>query len=483
MLSRPLKFAKVMPLAIRHAVATSAVREDGGLALLLEGVNLLPGGLVAGELRWHRLVGVGEELLEVEEHPGVVVREEGGGRPLLTRAPCATNAMRVLRYVRRHCVVEHMRDVWDVDTTASNICSDQHLVRAVFEALQARLALVLRLAAVQHRGRLPHGAEQLVDVVALLLGVHKHDHRLSLRLPPHEVLQHLRLLVLLAHEHVLGDEVRCLARIADVDHSRVAHVLPREPLHGGRHGGAEHVGGAVHLVGVQCGVLLHGLEVGRGHRVQHAHHLGLEAHVDHAVCLVQHHVVALVEHGVAALEAIQQAPGGRDDNLAPAAQLEALLLDALPAHHAHHPVVHVVRELDRLLLDLLSQLTGGGHDEGVGPLRLVGLVQRRLLADVRQHRHHERARLARARLGDADDVAAGEADGDGGHLDGRRLGVANLLDRLEEALGEVRLLPIADGQRQAPPLERDVEVLLEDAPVALRHVLLVLLRPVHVQLL
>eukprot|EP00959_Pyramimonas_sp_CCMP1952_P356952 7474362-Pyramimonas_sp.AAC.1 len=56
---------------------------------------------------------------------------------------------------------------------------------------------------------------------------------------------------------------------------------------------------------------------------------------------------------------------------------------------------HVVRELDGLLLDLLGELARRCHNQRVRPLRLVGLVQRGLLADVRQHRHHERARLAR----------------------------------------------------------------------------------------
>ena len=58
-------------------------------------------------------------------------------------------------------------------------------------------------------------------------------------------------------------------------------------------------------------------------------HLRLEAEVDHAVGLVHDDVVTLVEHRVALLQAVDQPPWSRDDDLAALAQLEALVLDAL----------------------------------------------------------------------------------------------------------------------------------------------------------
>ena len=58
-------------------------------------------------------------------------------------------------------------------------------------------------------------------------------------------------------------------------------------------------------------------------------HLRLEAKVDHPVSLVHDDVVALVQHCVALLQAVDQAPGRRDDDLAPLSKLEALILDAL----------------------------------------------------------------------------------------------------------------------------------------------------------
>lgn len=51
---------------------------------------LFPGGLVAGELRGHGLVGVGEEHAQIVEHAGVVRRQERGGRALLAGTPRAT---------------------------------------------------------------------------------------------------------------------------------------------------------------------------------------------------------------------------------------------------------------------------------------------------------------------------------------------------------------------------------------------------------
>jgi hypothetical protein len=56
-------------------------------------------------------------------------------------------------------------------------------------------------------------------------------------------------------------------------------------------------------------------------------HLWFEPEINHAVCLIKHHIVALVEYTVVALDAIQQATRCGNHNLTATPQLAALLLN------------------------------------------------------------------------------------------------------------------------------------------------------------
>ena len=58
--------------------------------------------------------------------------------------------------------------------------------------------------------------------------------------------------------------------------------------------------------------------------------------------------------------------------------------------------------------------------------------------------------------------------------------VANFVDNFHNLLGQRRLLPAAQWVGDLASLRADVVVLLEDAPVALRHPLQLLLLPVPV---
>lgn len=49
-------------------------------------------------------------------------------------------------------------------------------------------------------------------------------------------------------------------------------------------------------------------------------------------------------------------------------QLEALLLSGNASNDGHHSDTQALAKLVGLLLDLLSQLTSGGQDDGIGTL-------------------------------------------------------------------------------------------------------------------
>lgn len=69
-----------------------------------------------------------------------------------------------------------------------------------------------------------------------------------------------------------------------------------------------------HLLGV-LGLLGVRLLVGHRDVLQDLLHVGLEAHVDHAVGLVQDHVGAAAQHQVAVLQHVDETTGGGDHNL------------------------------------------------------------------------------------------------------------------------------------------------------------------------
>mmetsp|Transcript_9798 Transcript_9798/g.35907 ORF Transcript_9798/g.35907 Transcript_9798/m.35907 type:complete len:538 (+) Transcript_9798:305-1918(+) len=389
--------------------------------------------------------------------------------------------MRVVLDGVRHVKVDHVAHVLHVDTAPGDIGGHQNVAALVAEGVKRDLALLLRLAAVQRGALVALLLQRLGQVVARGLLVHEHNRR-DVVSRCQDAQQRVQLVILLDELHVLRDVVRGAAHRTDGHHSRGAQVLTSQPLHRGRHGGTEHVGDAVHPVLLQLGLFVLWLEVGRRHRVEHFLHLRLETHVDHPVGLVKHHVVALVEHGVVGAQAVGEAARGGDDDLAALAQLQALLVDRLAAHDGHHAVVEVARELDGLLFDLLRQLPRRCHDDGVWALARVLLRHGRQAPDVLEHGQHERARLARARLRDADHVALHQAQRNGHHLDRRRLLVAHLFDGALDRHREGALLPVADGVGQAASLGGDVEVLAEDAPVALGHLVERLVRPVRVRL-
>ena len=74
------------------------------------------------------------------------------------------------------------------------------------------------------------------------------------------------------------------------------------------------------------------------------------------------------QHEISVLEHVDQPTRRGDDNLAAQPQLEALLLTRQTADNRPGANPQRLAKLVGLLLDLLGQLTGGRHDNGVGAL-------------------------------------------------------------------------------------------------------------------
>lgn len=85
----------------------------------------------------------------------VPVRHEAVRDAALPRSPRPTDPVAVrIDGLLRQVVVDHEADIRDVYTTPGDVSGNQH-APAALELLQARLALVLLLAAMQHNAPLP----------------------------------------------------------------------------------------------------------------------------------------------------------------------------------------------------------------------------------------------------------------------------------------------------------------------------------------
>ena len=192
----------------------------------------------------------------------------------------------------------------------------------------------------------------------------------------------------------------------DVDAHRVAHEVARDHLDRVGHGGGEH----------------HRLPLAR-HAAEHVAHLREESEVEHVVGLVENQDFDGVERDVALLHVIEQASRrGHHD-----VRLGRERLGLRPYFHA----ADQARRAQRVVLPeeveerfgLQRDLARGGEDQ---PAHAAAV------REALGQREHERGGLARAGLGQADDVAAGEGDGDHRGLDGRGVLEADLAHDVED---------------------------------------------------
>ena len=162
-----------------------------------------------------------------------------------------------------------------------------------------------------------------------------------------------------------------------------------------------------------------------------------EAHVEHAVGLVEDEDADAVEREGAALEEVLQAAGGRDDDVR-LGRLARLLGDAGAAVDGADLERPGVGDRVDLVDDLGRELARRREDQRRGA-RAVGL-------DAVDDRHAEGERLARARGALGEDVTPGEDVGDDEVLDGERRGDPALLQSRADRGGHAEIGEGLTGQ-------------------------------------
>jgi hypothetical protein len=211
--------------------------------------------------------------------------------------------------------------------------------------------------------------------------------------------------------HGVGHGVRRLRPPADLHDDGLAEILARERLDFRRHRGAEE----------QC------LPIARDLGDDPVE-LRSEAHVEHPVGFIQDEHFEIVEHDILALEVVEQSARRRDHDVHTRAERLLLRLDPDAAIDRNAVDAGVTTILLEALLDLHAQFARRRQDQRPGPPRTAG--------EAVEDRQRERRRLAGAGLGEADEVAALECDGDRLLLDRSRRGVTGVCHRFEKVRGE-----------------------------------------------
>ena len=220
----------------------------------------------------------------------------------------AADAVHVVLGRVRHVEVDDVRDVVDVDAARGDVGRDQDRRRGrAAGRSSARSRWLCVRSPCRTATEWPRRSSWRVEPVGAVLGAREHDHAVpvvdaaracssssvGLEVPRHRVDR-------------LRDAGGRARRRREVEALRIAQRLVRHLVELGRHGRGEH----------QRLPLL-------GQQLQDAAQVGREAHVDHAVGLVEHQHLDLVEaHALAAVQ-VEQAARGRDQQV-----------DALAAQHA-----------------------------------------------------------------------------------------------------------------------------------------------------
>ena len=380
---------------------------DGLLDLLREVVLAGLVDLVRGG-HAHLLHGLTGGLLDGAQQVLLARRHEEDGLALAPGTAGAPDAVHVGLGVVGDVVVDHQGDPLDVQTAGCNVRGHEDVDLAVAQRVHGALAQVLWDVTVDRGGGVAAGLELVRDLLRGGLGAHEDDDAvvvLDLEHAGHGVQ------LVGAHDlHVALAGVGARGGLGlDRDLLGVPQVLLRDPADCLGHGRGEQ----------RDLLLLRGL----GQDLLHV--LG-EAHAQHLVGLVQHHVRDVVELQRALGEVVDHATGRAHDHLRAALEPGQLRAVGGAAVHGQDGEVLQVRGVRAERLGHLQrELTGGGQHEHAGAaLRTVQVGE---LRELGQRGHRERGGLAGAGLGQAHDVPAAEQCGDGGGLDGRGVLVAHLV--------------------------------------------------------
>jgi len=132
-----------------------------------------------------------------------------------------------------------------------------------------------------------------------------------------------------------------------------------------------------------------------------ASHVGKEAHVEHAIGLVEHQVLDVGERGVRVLEVVDQTPGGCDQDVDPPAESGRLGSHGDPSVDGRRADPGESGEPGEIVDDLERQLTGRRQHERPG-------LAARTIHEAMEDGKKERRGLTAAGGGAGEEVTSAE---------------------------------------------------------------------------
>ena len=170
------------------------------------------------------------------------------------------------------------------------------------------------------------------------------------------------------------------------------------------------------------------------HQLADAFDVGDEAHVQHAVGFVDDQQFDAGEQQPAAFGVVEQAAGGRDQDVDAAGQFGVLVAERDAADQERDVEFLADAVFVEILFDLGREFAGRFEDQGAGH-SCPGAA----LFQHGEHGQDEGSGLAGAGLGDAENVAAGQNVGDRLFLDGGRGRVTGSRNSGENLIGKAEM--------------------------------------------
>ena len=222
-------------------------------------------------------------------------------------------------------------------------------------------------------------------------------------------------------------------RRGDLDAHRIVQKLLGDAADFRRHGGGEEQGLA-----------------GERNELADALDVGDEAHVEHAVGLVDDEEFDAVEQQTSALEMVEQAARRGDQHIHAAREFHVLIVERDAADDQRDVELVVDAVFGKAFFHLRRELARRLQNERARHARAgAALLQHG------QHRQHECRRLAGAGLRDAEHVAPGEHVGDGLILDGGGSFVTGRRNGGENFFGQAEMRKRHKPSFQDPPAARE----------------------------
>ena len=344
-------------------------------------------------------------------------RHQRRGKAFLAGASGTADAVNIILRRDRNVEIEDVADIGDIEAARRDVACRQQRDVAPAERIEGGGAVTLLHVAMQTARIVTMLQKRLQQDADIALAVAEDDRILDARAVD-EITQNLALDL-----DIGGGEFQALNDCA-----------------GGRalRGDFDPLGIVEEFVGQLFDFFRHGRREEQrlargGQRLADFFDIGDESHVEHAVGFVDDQDLDRRQEQPATSEMIQKPSGRGDQNVRASVQLAVLVLERHAADQQRDRELVIDAELLECLMHLRGKFASRLQNERPrhsrpGPARF----------EPRQHRKHERRRLAGAGLRDAHDVAALIGQRDGLRLNGCRLietsggdGVENFLTKTE----------------------------------------------------